>query len=247
MKKLPYIILTTFVLVACGETSKPSDAVVSDKDTTDSNATTEDLQVVEINLKSLSIPVPKNYAILDSVCGDLTNDGIDELVVIYDLTKETDDMEGTPRSIVIYQVEKESWKPMVESKEAVMGSKDGGMMGDPYQNVEIKKGILSIYHYGGSAWKWGEADKYRYQNDEFVLIGNTSDFGNYWAEWTKYDFNLSTGKLNYEKEYFTEDGNSTGKFDKETVTKKGIHVTLENRFDNDVKIELPKTGQTFYL
>jgi hypothetical protein len=39
-------------------------------------------------------------------------------------------------------------------KKCNSGSKDGGMMGDPYQSTKLKRNF-NHHHYGGSSWKWG--------------------------------------------------------------------------------------------
>lgn len=51
------------------------------------------------------------------------------------------------------------------------------MMEDPYGEITIEKGILSISQNGGSSWKWGFTDKYRFQNNKFELISYTSNYG----------------------------------------------------------------------
>lgn len=42
------------------------------------------------------------------------------------------------------------------------------MMGDPFGEIEIKNGILLVSQNGGSSWKWGHTDKYRYQDENFT-------------------------------------------------------------------------------
>jgi len=66
---------------------------------------------------------------------------------------------------------------MVTSKTALSQSKTVGIMGDPFQEIAIKKGILIIYHSGGSSWKWNTTENYRFQNNQFELIGRTSFYG----------------------------------------------------------------------
>lgn len=52
-------------------------------------------------------PIPKNHSIIDSIKGDLNNDGIDELVVAYNTQKENEDnFESIQRELVIYKKEK---------------------------------------------------------------------------------------------------------------------------------------------
>lgn len=218
---------------------------------TDGENTPEE-EKAQVNLKDLKIPIPKKYELLDSVCGDLNNDNIPELVVAY-TTALKDEMEGNKRTLCIYHLKNDQWELWKQSKSALLGSKDGGMMGDPFGGIEISKGVLSISHYGGSSWKWGYTDKYRFQNNDFELIGLESLNGKSCEYWETEDFNLSTGKFIYSKEYETcsddeEVGPNTSdeNKEKETFYKKGIKLTLSNRHDKEISFKTPK-GEEIYL
>lgn len=134
--------------------------------------------------------------------GDLDGDGIAERVMIFD-TNEMGDM-GTVRHLVIYKNGEERWDYWTSSRNAILESDAGGMMGDPFHHVEIEAGILHIYHYGGSSWKWSTHHKYRYQNEGFYLIGSTNIVERHCLEFASTDFNLSTGNCVYNKKYFSD-------------------------------------------
>lgn len=51
----------------------------------------------------------------------------------------------------------------------------GGMYGDPWNGMSIGKGVLTVTHYGGSAWRWTDQQKFRFQNNAMYLIGSTDD------------------------------------------------------------------------
>jgi len=95
---------------------------------------------------------PKGSTINETVDGDLDGDKIPEKVIVYNI-KSNDDSEDT-REIQILKKINNKWTVLEKSQNAIMGSKDGGMMGDPYMSTTINKGILNISHYGGSSWKW---------------------------------------------------------------------------------------------
>ncbi len=195
------------------------------------------------------IPLPDSYFVVDTVSGDLDKDGIMELVVAYNTKKQEEDFENVPRELRIYKKENGLWVLWKRSSQALYGSQEGGMMGDPFGQIEIINGILHISQGGGSSWKWAHTDKYRYQNGEFNLIGYTSLDGRLCEYWEKVDFNLSTGKMIVKKEY--EDCESTDqeiyKRENETLYKKGISITLQNRRETEVKIVTPKYGHEVYL
>ncbi len=206
------------------------------------------LFLFSIILNGQEIPIPPNYTLLASEQGDLDKDGIGELVVAYN-TQTQEGEESVPRELIIYKWEKETWVEWKKSRQALYGSRDGGMMGDPFEEIAIKKGILWISHYGGSSWKWGFTDKYRYQAGEMFLIGYTSKWGKHCEDWEHVDFNLSTGKMIVKKEY--EDCNTEEievyKRENETLYKKGFKITLQKRNEQEIKIVTPKYGHEIYL
>lgn len=199
-------------------------------------------------IKGQEIPLAENYSIVDTVTGDLDNDSIKELVVAYNAGQENE-IDGVPRELIIYKLENNGWVEWKKSKEALYGSRDGGMMGDPFEGIEIKNGILLISQNGGSSWKWGFTDKYRFQNGEFFLIGYTSLSGKLCEYWKEVDFNLSTGKIIVKKEYeeCEEEEQKIYKQEKETFFKKGLSITLQHRQEKEIKIITPRYKHEIYI
>lgn len=187
---------------------------------------------------------PAGSEVIETVEGDLDGDQIPERVVIYNTADEGE--LGKIREIQILKKSGGTWMILSKSRNALLESAGGGMMGDPYQGTTISKGILSITQAGGSCWKWGYTDKYRFQHGHFELIGHTSESGRPGDYWTEIDFNLSTGQLNYKKE--VENTSEYGKSIQETYIKKGLKIDLHNRNqEGQRKITLPKTKETVYL
>lgn len=198
-----------------------------------------------------NIPLPKGYEIIEQVNGDLDKDSIAELVVIYNTGKSDDS--GLFREIQIFKLTNKQWVLWKKSSAAILQSEQGGMMGDPYQETLIQNGILLITHSGGSSWKWFHTDKYRFQNNEFALIGYSNDYGKPCEDWTNFDFNVSTGKIVYKKEYERCDESKEGeeqviyKTETETFSHKGIMLNLGNRNSKEIKIISPKYKAELYL
>jgi len=186
---------------------------------------------------------PKNSTVIKIVDGDLDGDKIPEKILVYDISSEN------LREIQVLKKMNNKWKILEKSRTAILGNEDGGMMGDPFLSCEINKGILIISHYGGSSWKWGFVDKYRFQNGHFELIGHSSEGGRPGDFWSITDFNLSTGKIVYKKEVENSSIPENGKSESETFIKKGIKINLQNRnaSDSKLKFKLPKTKQKIYL
>lgn len=195
------------------------------------------------------IPVPVNYSIVDTVSGDLDNDGKPELVVAYNTKKEDESSKSVTRDLIIYKLTNEKWAVWQTSGQALYESRGGGMMGDPFGGIEIHNGILQISQNGGSSWKWNHTDKYRFQDGTFFLIGYAANFGKICEEWTNVDFNLSTGELIVKKEY--EDCEtaeaSIFKTESETVYEKGIKITLQNRSEREIKVVTPRYKHEIYI
>jgi hypothetical protein len=186
---------------------------------------------------------PKNSTIIETVEGDLDGDKILEKVIVYDITSEN------LREIQILKKINNKWTILEKSRNAILGNEDGGMMGDPFLSCRINKGILIIEHYGGSSWKWGFVDKYRFQNGHFELIGHSSEGGRPGDFWSTTDFNLSTGKIVYKKEVENSSIPENGKSENETFIKKGIKINLQNKNTSDSKFrfKLPNTKKKIYL
>lgn len=194
------------------------------------------------------IPVPENFSIVDTVTGDLDKDSIKELVVAYN-TDVGNALAGVERELIIYKPEDNKWIVWKTSRQALYASRDGGMMGDPFGEIIIENGILIINHNGGSSWKWSITDKYRFQNDDFYLIGYTSNYGKPCEYWEDVDFNLSTGKMIVKKEFETCDDKKQeiSKSENETLFEKGLKITLQFRQEKDIIIITPLFGHEIYI
>ena len=101
--------------------------------------------LIGFSVKAQKIPVPGRSVMIDSVVGDLDKDGVSELAVAYNTHPiDADTDENVPRALVIYKIKNGEWMPWKISKSALMGSKEGGMMGDPFEGIEIKNGNCHI-------------------------------------------------------------------------------------------------------
>ncbi len=86
----------------------------------------------------------------------------------------------------------------IVSDAAVLDGDEGGVFGDPFEELSIERGAVVITHYGGSRDRWGYTHRYRYQNGQWMLIGltiNSSDTLDT-EHFSEFDINLSTGLVN---------------------------------------------------
>lgn len=107
--------------------------------------------------------------------GDLNADGMDDRILVLANENESNSKEGDDayyrRIIVLLGVKTGGFKKVAESKKIVLCKSCGGMMGDPFTNVEISPPFFTISHYGGSAWRWSQdiTFKYNKKNNEIYL------------------------------------------------------------------------------
>lgn len=167
-----------------------------------------------------TIPSPAGLINIKEAKGDLDGDAGDELVAVYD-TKRDGDL-GTEREIHIFKNSGGNWKLLHKSIGAVLPSRGGGMMGDPFEDLVIKNKTIIIRHFGGSREKWAYTHRYRFQNENWYLIGATIVFSSPCESSSTYDFNLSTGKVNITDEKETCDQNGEPKGNPKTKTSSAI-------------------------
>ena len=150
-------------------------------------------------------PIPKGYTVLDEAIGDLDKDGIAEKVVVFDTNHQEKSHKGTKREIHIFKKTNQKWILWHQSSRAILSSKQGRMDGDSFEGIRIERGCIVIFHFMGLGGyqKSSYTHRFRYQNNTWELIGATTISGSPCRFWEKFDFNLSTGKIVYEKE--TED------------------------------------------
>ncbi len=130
--------------------------------------------------------------------GDLNKDGIAEKVIVLDTG--LDGEFGTERVLLILKKIDRKWTLWHASQGPVLPSLHGGMMGDPFQSIDISGGSIVINHFGGSREKWNYTHRYRLNDGVWKLIGATITYGAPCEGFTNFDYNLLTGKALYKQE-----------------------------------------------
>lgn len=199
--------------------------------------------------KIADIAIPAGFKKLMEVKGDLDKDGIAELVVVFDTPKKVE--LGTERQLWIYKQNGSAWKLWHKSIGPVLSSEHGGMMGDPFLSVAIEHGCIVVNHFGGDADKWQYTHRYRYQNNNWYLIGAHIIWGRQCLQLCVYDYNLSTGKIKASINTQKCDDNGkelSSKNDDFTLIHKQSEPMLMdgiNIGENEVK--LPENRESFYF
>jgi len=130
--------------------------------------------------KSVTDFIPKWYDTLAVARSDFNKDGkIDIAMVLHDVREDTalmgTDVRNSNRIMVVLLKTSDDWKLAVKSNELVMCKDCGGVFGDPFAGIEVSGAVITINHYGGSAERWALSRKFRYQHNDFYLIGKTDD------------------------------------------------------------------------
>ncbi|MBF0573599.1 MAG: hypothetical protein HQK69_07555, partial [Desulfamplus sp.] len=115
--------------------------------------------------------IPENYSVLNMTKGDLNLDSIDDIILILKKNGEekTSDVIEHPEKRPLYILIGKSdglYELAAKNDNAVYCVDCGGMLGDPFNNITIKKGCFSVEHFGGSAWRWTRIITFKYSKSE---------------------------------------------------------------------------------
>ncbi|GAB5551670.1 MAG: hypothetical protein Sapg2KO_12610 [Saprospiraceae bacterium] len=194
-----------------------------------------------------TIPTPEGFTVLLEAEGDLDKDRQAEKVVIYDTPIETE--MGTERAIHIFRKGPENWMLWHKTTGGILSSGHGGMFGDPLNDVRIERGCIVLEHFGGSRQKWAYLHRYRFQNEDWELIGTTVGFGVPCESWETFDYNLSTGNLDYklEQEKCGDEGGTSKVLKKESFTLTQDDLpSMDSMYPGNNGVEIPNTDLVFY-
>ncbi|KLT63804.1 hypothetical protein [Pedobacter sp. BMA] len=166
---------------------------------------------------SLEQLTPSNWTIIETANGDLNNDGVNDLAVIFESTKTIDENRtyGDNNSDIIKETQKprilaiffkvassNSYRLATQNNDFILREKEGGKLGDPLTQMNIKEGQLYLRFKGGAEWRWEMGYTFKFENNDWFL---TSAINLY--------FNQNTGDMTervYDfktRELFTTVGN----------------------------------------
>lgn len=114
---------------------------------------------------------------MDQVDGDLNGDGLIDKVLVLKLKYEITEEEKRPVLLLIRRKDC-TLEKAAENDNIILSLSDGGVHGDPYHGVTIKRGYVSFEHFGGSGWRWNQVITFKYnkslQNWFLHKIGSES-------------------------------------------------------------------------
>lgn len=148
--------------------------------------------------KTIKSLAPTQWKAIDSVYGDLNNDKIEDLAVIYefyaavkekraygDSTTEIITEIQKPRILGIYFKSGRNYHLSAQNNHFILRSEEGGSMGDPLRPLKIEDNKLTLSFEGGSSWRWKLNYTFRHQNNDWQL-----------TQANKYAYHNSSGEMN---------------------------------------------------
>lgn len=103
---------------------------------------------------------------LCAVGGDLNGDGLGDFVLVLEQANVPDSIARiteTPRPLLVVVREPGgALRVAARNDHVVYCSACGGVFGDPFGGVGVEAGSFTVFHYGGSAWRWRADYTFRY-------------------------------------------------------------------------------------
>ncbi|UKS26601.1 hypothetical protein LOZ80_34660 [Paenibacillus sp. HWE-109] len=132
------------------------------------------------DVTSLKNLIPDGWTILEKskgqpvkVTGDLNKDGVDDVAVVIEEEKSKQN-EVPPRALLIaFGNGNNQFSLSIIADKAILKADKGGVCGDPLDGISIDRGSLLISFYGGSNDRWYAKYRFRFQDNDWYLIGAT--------------------------------------------------------------------------
>lgn len=136
--------------------------------------------------------IPKNWAVIAVVGGDLNTDTKEDLVLVLEhktpiiedraygnyaieLIQETQ----KPRILAIYfKTKTNKYRLALQNNDFILRSEEGGKMGDPLKALDVTENKLTLSFEGGNAWRWKLNYGFEYQDKAWVLVNANNVYYN---------------------------------------------------------------------
>lgn len=185
MKNTAYLLLLSLLLYSCNQAVKKTDnsgknidSIQIEKNKTDSikkhQTFNDSIDSLDQDLKAF---VPKGYSVISIESGDLNLDEYTDAILVLRKTSEestSNYAENKPdkRPMLLLIGQKEgTYKLAYKNNNAVYCIDCGGLFGDPFTGITIKKGCFSIEHgvSGGHHWEHVTTFKYNKSKNNWFL------------------------------------------------------------------------------
>lgn len=154
--------------------------------------------------------IPKGWGIAEKsdgtpiqAIGDLNKDEIDDIAVIIEEERGTEEQAPQRAILIAFGNGDHEYSLSIKTEKAILKADAGGVWGDPLEGISIDRGSVLISFYGGSNSRWYAKYRFRFQDQDWYLIGAT--LGSYHTGTTtienadEEDYNLLTGDFTLRK------------------------------------------------
>ncbi|WNJ17059.1 hypothetical protein [Pontibacter sp. G13] len=128
-----------------------------------------DLQIPPQISSLVNAQMPDSLQVVNVTEGDLNRDQWTDFVVVFKPKPHGEEFdpwqEGTHLVWMITGRGADTYEIAAQSEHVALCTHCGGMMGDPFQDVAIKRGYVSFEHYGGSSWRWTRIITFKWDAD----------------------------------------------------------------------------------
>ncbi|MDF2553023.1 MAG: hypothetical protein K0R77_2298 [Chryseobacterium sp.] len=196
--------------------------------------------------------IPKGYKKMLEIKGDLDKDGKDEIVIVSNTDKKIDlnFSKGDQRELFILKKINGKLKIWKKNSTVLFASETGF---DPKYNVltlSVKNNRLVIDQEFMTNSRHTQRYKhtFRFQNNDFHLIGSINRFDDTCKFYILNEINFSTGKTIIDEQYSSCGENETepNDYHKEFIHKLGSLVKMNNFTPGENKFKIPNSNKYFY-
>jgi hypothetical protein len=114
--------------------------------------------------------IPAGYIVFDTATAGFDTDGQKDIAI----AAMQKDMPDSSRYPVVLKNNNNTYIASSKCNAAILCRGCAGVFGDPHAGISLSKNVLAINHYGGSAWRWTNNISFRFQNNQWRLIGRPS-------------------------------------------------------------------------
>jgi hypothetical protein len=201
-KRIVFILVLSLLLslISCRENNQTAEPLNNSKKIEESSKESVSLRDVE----DIYLLIPDGWKLLERVKGepiraegDLNKDSVNDIaIVVEEINKSIG--EAPKRALIIaFGNGDNTYRFSIMVENAILKVDEGGVWGDPLEGISIDRGSLLIDFYGGSNWRWYSKYRFRFQENDWYLIGVI--LGSYFTGNTtmdnadEEDYNLLTG------------------------------------------------------
>ncbi len=140
--------------------------------------------------------IPDNWIRFEEAIGDLNKDGLDDSALIIENTTPNDEGEKERALLILFKNNKvdDTYTLIARGDDVILGNASGGLLGDPFSAMEIRKNVLRVAFFGGSREQWTTTHRYQYNGVYVALVGATYKVESGPVTET-YDYDLDKGKI----------------------------------------------------